>query len=405
MNGDKESQIKIIKSNLYTTLLLRNRNESLAYEDIIKNYELLLEKYKKLSDRAEYVERENQSLKRFTGDPSSMNDMQTKIQLLEKELNESMRENKNTSGKMFEILSDKMRMKDQVDSLTKQTVTRQARILELEEIVKTQDEQLIKLRDDNQFLKTENGKLEKQNISLNENLNKKIIENNNLINEILAIKQDYMLKMNEMLELVDHAKKKKEAADIYYDDKKKDFQKKSLTDMNLFDNMKEFQVSVEEVKIPNKLKIKLNAHKKNITSLKFNSFGTAFITTGIDTFVKMWDAAKNMESGVFSGFTSAVSAATFDHTEQFLFAGSMDKSAKLWSLKNNKLLVTFTGHIDYINCVQACYSSEKAVTGSSDRTLKEWDFNTLKLSRNVFYKNFNVKKFSLTAFRHVTHLL
>jgi WD40 repeat protein len=90
-----------------------------------------------------------------------------------------------------------------------------------------------------------------------------------------------------------------------------------------------------------------------------------------------------MEIGVFAGFTGAVTGASFDNTEQFLFAGSMDKSAKLWSLKNNKLLVTFTGHIDYINCIHTYNSSQRALTGSSDRTFKEWDFNTLKLSRNV----------------------
>jgi WD40 repeat protein len=90
-----------------------------------------------------------------------------------------------------------------------------------------------------------------------------------------------------------------------------------------------------------------------------------------------------MEMGVFTGFTGAITGATFDHTEQYVFAGSMDKSAKLWSLKNNKLLNTFTGHIDYINCVATMNSAPKGLTGSSDRTFKEWDFNTLKLSRNV----------------------
>jgi len=93
-----------------------------------------------------------------------------------------------------------------------------------------------------------------------------------------------------------------------------------------------------------------------------------------------------MEIGVFSGFTGAVTGATFDHTEQYLFAGSLDKSAKLWALKNNKLLCTFTGHIDYINCVQSYNSAPRSLTGSSDRTFKEWDYNTLKLSRNVNIK-------------------
>lgn len=93
-----------------------------------------------------------------------------------------------------------------------------------------------------------------------------------------------------------------------------------------------------------------------------------------------------MEVGVFAGFTGAISSATFDHSEQFLFAGSLDKTAKLWSLKKNKLLSTFTGHIDYINCVQSFYSAERGLTGSSDRTLKEWDFNKLKLVNNVNLK-------------------
>jgi WD40 repeat protein len=94
-----------------------------------------------------------------------------------------------------------------------------------------------------------------------------------------------------------------------------------------------------------------------------------------------------METGVYTGFTAAVTSATFDHSEQLLFAGSMDKSAKLWNLKNSKHLATFTGHIEYINCVSVYFSSQKGLTGSSDRTVKEWDFNTLKMVRNVFFCN------------------
>lgn len=86
---------------------------------------------------------------------------------------------------------------------------------------------------------------------------------------------------------------------------------------------------------------------------------------------------------MFAGFTASVTQAALDHTEQILFAGSMDKTAKMWALKNNKLLATLTGHIDYVNTVQTFYSSQRGLTGSSDRTIKEWDFNTLKLSRNV----------------------
>jgi WD40 repeat protein len=280
------------KKSLYEKLIKRSKTESEPFEEIIKNYNCLLVKMRGLSEKSEMLERENNSLKRISGDPVIMNDLQSKVQILEKELNETMKENKTTSSKLCEILTDKMMMKDQIDNLTKSNNTKQARLLELEEIVKVQDIELNKLRDDNQFLKGDNVKLEKQNIALNENLNKKIVENNSLINEILTIKNDYMVKMNEMLELVETAKKKKEAADIYFDEKQKDHRKNS-SEINIRDSIKDFQIFVEDVQIPNKLKIKLTAHKKNITSLKFNNFGTNFLTTGVDTFIKIWDASKS----------------------------------------------------------------------------------------------------------------
>lgn len=96
------------------------------------------------------------------------------------------------------------------------------------------------------------------------------------------------------------------------------------------------------------------------------------------------------ETGVFAGFSTSVSSATFDNAEQMLFAGSLDKTAKLWELKNNKLKGTFTGHIDYINTVATYYSSSRGLTGSSDRTIKEWDFQTLKLSKTVSDSSFNI---------------
>jgi len=42
------------------------------------------------------------------------------------------------------------------------------------------------------------------------NLNKKFIENNQLINQIMAIKDEYVAKMNEINEMQEDAKKKKE---------------------------------------------------------------------------------------------------------------------------------------------------------------------------------------------------
>ena len=57
--------------------------------------------------------------------------------------------------------------------------------------------------------------------------------------------------------------------------------------------MADFQIIVEDMVIPHKLKSKSTAHRKNVTSMKFNSFGTNYITTGVDGFVRIWDANKS----------------------------------------------------------------------------------------------------------------
>jgi len=183
--------------------------------------------------------------------------------------------------------------------------------------------------------------------------------------------------MNNYNELMESAKQKQLAADMYFQEKQEQFKETNKDSKNL----NEMFGNSEEVKIPNKLKYKQKLHNKVITSINFNNFGSSFITTGADYIVRVFDAAKNIETNVFSGFSSSVTEACFDHTEQLLFAGSLDKTAKLWALKNNKLLNTFTGHIDYINCVKSLNAQQHGLTGSTDRTIREWDYNTKTMVR------------------------
>ena len=203
-------EFSILKEQLYNKLYNRNKTESSCFDDIIKNYKDVMIRLRNAHDKADMLERENSALKLVTGDPLSLNELQHKIQSLEKELSDSLRENKINSSKIIELVTENYKMKDTNDNLNKQIATKTSRILELEQVVREQDDQLNKLSQDNSFYKSENIKLEKQNISLNENLNIKIIENEKYINEIINIKNSYVEKMNEMLDLVETAKRKKE---------------------------------------------------------------------------------------------------------------------------------------------------------------------------------------------------
>ena len=373
-----QDQIEL-KNKLYNKLKLLNLKTS-GYDDIIQNYQKLMEKYlnsRSYSENSEITRSLNLGTNTINIDQS---ELAKNYKLLQNELNKTKISNQENlenlnknllytmdlNEKVNQYEKELSKLKPENDTLKQRNEALDKRCKDLNEITQNQEKEIIEL-------KSIKDKLEKENFRLNEIANKLLVENKLLTTKVLSLKEDSMQKMNEYNELIESAQQKKKAADLYFNEKSESFSKKTKK------KLPNYMVNVEEVQIPKKLKLNYKPHSKGITSLTFNSFGSNFITTGSDNFIKLWDTSKNSEIAIFSGFTGAVTEACFDHSEQYLFAGSMDKSAKLWSLKNNKLLNTFTGHIDYINCVKSLYSNERGLTGSSDRTIREWDFNTLKL--------------------------
>jgi Ca2+/Na+ antiporter len=259
---------------------------------------------------------------------------------------------------------------ESADAVKQQNMLLDKRNKELNEMNQTQEKELLDAKKGKQKIETEHKKLL-------DSTGKMLMEIELLRNKVLELQENTINKMNNYNELIESAKQKQMAADMYFQEKQEQFKEINKDSKNL----NEMFGASEEVKIPNKLRFRQKLHNKVITSINFNNFGSSFITTGADYIVRVYDAAKTIETNVFSGFSSSVTEACFDHTEQLLFAGSLDKSAKLWSLKNNKLLNTFTGHIDYINCVKSLNAQQHGLTGSSDRTIREWDYNTKSMVR------------------------
>ena len=373
-----QDQIEL-KNKIYNKLKLLNLKTS-GYDDIIQNYQKLMEKYlnsRSYTENSEITRSLNLGTNTINIDQSELaknykllqNELnKTKISNQEnlENLNKNLLHTMDLNEKVNQYEKELSKLKPENDTLKQRNEALDKRCKDLNEITQNQEKEIIEL-------KSIKDKLEKENFRLNEIANKLLVENKLLTTKVLSLKEDSIQKMNEYNELIESAQQKKKAADLYFNEKSESFSKKTKK------KLPNYMVNVEEVQIPKKLKLNYKPHSKGITSLTFNSFGSNFITTSSDNFIKLWDTSKNSEIAIFSGFTGAVTEACFDHSEQYLFAGSMDKSAKLWSLKNNKLLNTFTGHIDYINSVKSLYSSERGLTGSSDRTIREWDFNTLKL--------------------------
>lgn len=291
-------------------LKLRNKRESHCFEELIQSYQQLLQKNKSLEEKVSFLDRE-QSIRRSSdamksssisgitgllsiGNNRDADYLQLKVQDLEKELNESIKENKVSSTKLFDIITENMKLKDNLSQSVKSNESKQHRINELDQILNTMDMDLQNLKRDISFLKSENHRLENMNVEISNELKIKTNENNDLIDQIIVIKNDYGNKMNELMEMIEDAKNKKEVADIYYSTKKDEFKKNNNNTLGIDSSqLDDFKVIVDEVKIPKKLKNKISGHNKTITNMRFNNFGSNMVSCGADMFIKNWDCSKS----------------------------------------------------------------------------------------------------------------
>ena len=370
-----------------TESLDRLNQSSLVFDDMINDYNTLYQKYISIQIMAEQNQRLNSiQLSKVSENVSRMDqaELEKAYNTLQEEFLKAKNSKEETLVNLTKNLQTIMDLKSKLESnnkkimalstenaaLKSQNMALDKRNKELNDIAQNKEKENIELKKSKQRLETEHKKLL-------DNTGKMLMEIELLRNKVLELQENTINKMNNYNELMESAKQKQMAADMYFQEKSQQFKETNKDNTNL----NEMFSNAEDVKIPNKLRYKQKVHNKGITSINFNNFGSSYVTTGSDYIVRVYDAAKNTETNVFSGFSSSVTEACFDHTEQLLFAGSLDKSAKLWALKNNKLLNTFTGHIDYINCVKSFNAQQHGLTGSSDRTIREWDFNTKNMVR------------------------
>jgi hypothetical protein len=365
---------------------LENLNQSSqVFEHMINDYNTLYQKYISIQIMAEQNQRLNSiQLSKVQENVSKMDQAQLEqaYSTLQEEFIKAKNSKEETLVNLTKNLQTIMDLKGKLEQRDKKIMALSAENTALKQQNMLLDKRNKELNDLNQkqekdLLDTKKGKqrIETEHKKLLDSTGKMLMEIELLRNKVLELQENTINKMNNYNELMESAKQKQMAADMYFQEKQEQFKETNKDSTNL----NEMFGSNEEVKVPSKLRYKQKIHNKVITSINFNNFGSSFITTGADYIVRVYDAAKNTETNVFSGFSSSVTEACFDHTEQLLFAGSLDKTAKLWSLKNNKLLNTFTGHIDYINCVKSFNAQQHGLTGSSDRTIREWDYNAKSL--------------------------
>ena len=247
-------KLKISKS------LEKLNKSSLVFDDMINDYNTLYTKYINIQLMAEQNQRFNKlQLMKAQENVSKMDqaELEQAYNSLQEEFLKIKNSKEETLVNLTKNLQTIMDLKGKLDqrekkimglttenaSLKQQNVLMDKRQKELNEINQKLDKELIEL-------KKEKQKLEVDHKKLLERSNKMVMEIELLRNKLMDVQENAMNNLNNYNELIQSAKQKQMAADLYFNEKSEEFNKSNKGK----DNLNEKFGASEEVKIPNNVK-------------------------------------------------------------------------------------------------------------------------------------------------------
>uniref|UniRef100_A0A3B3ZMH8 Autophagy-related protein 16 domain-containing protein n=1 Tax=Periophthalmus magnuspinnatus TaxID=409849 RepID=A0A3B3ZMH8_9GOBI len=141
-----------------------------------------------------------------------------------------------------------------------------------------------------------------------------------------------------------------------------------------------------EVRLPTTALHVFEAHDGEVNAVKFSPGSRLLATGGMDRKVKLWEviAGRCEAKGALTGSNAGVTSIDFDSTGSYLLAASNDFASRIWTVDDYRLRHTLTGHSGKILSARFLLDNARIVSGGYDRTLKLWDLKSKVCMKTVF---------------------
>ncbi|XP_068136797.1 autophagy-related protein 16-1 isoform X2 [Hyperolius riggenbachi] len=141
-----------------------------------------------------------------------------------------------------------------------------------------------------------------------------------------------------------------------------------------------------EVRVPVSALHSFDAHDGEVNAVRFSPGSRLLATGGMDRRVKLWEiiADKCEAKGALTGSNAGITSIEFDSAGTYLLAASNDFASRIWTVDDYRLRHTLTGHSGKVLSAKFLLDNARIVSGSHDRTLKLWDLRNKVCIKTVF---------------------
>uniref|UniRef100_A0A6Q2YES3 APG16-like 1 n=1 Tax=Esox lucius TaxID=8010 RepID=A0A6Q2YES3_ESOLU len=143
-----------------------------------------------------------------------------------------------------------------------------------------------------------------------------------------------------------------------------------------------------DVRVPATALHVFEAHDGEVNAVRFSPGSRLLATGGMDRRVKLWEVVSGRcePKGALTGSNAGITSIEFDSAGSYLLAASNDFASRIWTVDDFRLRHTLTGHSGKVLAARFLLDNARIVSGSYDRTLKLWDLRSkvCKSMKTVF---------------------
>ncbi|XP_016318079.1 autophagy-related protein 16-1-like isoform X5 [Sinocyclocheilus anshuiensis] len=141
-----------------------------------------------------------------------------------------------------------------------------------------------------------------------------------------------------------------------------------------------------DVRVPSTALHIFDAHDGEVNAVRFSPGSRLLATGGMDRRVKLWEVISGRcePKGALTGSNAGITSIEFDSAGLYLLAASNDFASRIWTVDDYRLRHTLTGHSGKVLSARFLLDNSRIVSGSYDRTLKLWDLRSKVCMKTVF---------------------